>query len=341
MKPIVTLIIFFALFQVNPALGYQSKPGVLNAHGMVYHQAESQLYIFGGATESEVSNKLMTLSGSTLMELAVRNAPSGRTFPSMTYNAKDESIFLFGGSKVLFGKGPDQNNLLNDSWVFKNGKWDQLATTNSPGARAEAAISYDEERDCIVLFGGYKIEGEDYVKLGDTWEFYEGNWHLVSEGGPSPRNGSSTIYDPIKKRTILFGGSTVNRAYGAETGETWEWNGENWQRLDIRQPPNVFNANMVFDQGNQRVLRFGGYNGSARIDEMWTLEENQWQRIEGLTTTPAARNHSQLVVDSNGNLILFGGHNGAEVFGDLWLFRNNSWEQILNTAPRIRLKNGH
>ncbi len=336
------LILLTSLSICSQALGQTDITNmVLNAHSMTFHKAESTTYIFGGATDKAVTNRLLIFDGQKLSEIQTDSGPTGRTFGSMTYHEQDESIFLFGGSKVLFGKQTDAANLLNDTWIFKKGKWTELVTEHTPQPRAEAALAYDSGRNRLVLFGGYTIEGNDYVKLADTWEFYDNDWHLVATEGPSARNGAAISYVPDLKQTVLFGGSTENKSYGPGTGETWIWNGKQWNKPETDQPANIFNAAMAWQAAEQQLIRFGGWNGKGRTGETWAFKHHRWLQLE-TSQQPAARNHSQLVYDTkNQQLILFGGHNGKSVFGDLWVFKENQWEQLIYTAPKTRLQNGH
>lgn len=337
---VMILVLLFNICSLLPAQTDLTDL-VLNAHSMVYHQAEGKAYIFGGATEKEVTNQLLTVDGKKLSKVATADAPAGRTFCSMAYNEKEESILLFGGSKVLFGKKTDVANLLNDTWVLKEGKWTKLLTAHAPKPRAEAAISYDSQRNRMVLFGGYTIEGSAYVKLGDTWEFYDSDWHQVDTEGPSPRNGAALNYDPSLKTMVLFGGSTRDKQYGPATGETWTWNGQQWSKMEMDQPANSFNSAMAGQPSEKRLVRFGGWNGKARTDETWFFKNKTWTRLH-TGRQPVARNHSQMIYDpENQQLILFGGHNGELVFGDLWIFKENEWKQLIHTAPKKRIKNRH
>jgi len=206
---------------------------VRNAHSMVYHSLDSRLYLFGGANEQEVLSDLWILEGDHWQKMPTKIEPTSRTFASMIYDRAGDRILLFGGSRVLFGSEPSTQNMLNDTWEFKNGSWKKIATENSPIPRAEASMVYDEYRQRVVLFGGYTIQNNEYIKLGDTWEFYENNWHLASKEGPSARHGASMTYVHENNFSVLFGGSTVDKQYGESQGETWIWNGEKWNKLDI------------------------------------------------------------------------------------------------------------
>ncbi len=53
-----------------------------------------------------------------------------------------------------------------------------------PEPRHRAAVTYDSNRDSILVFGGMRV---DSTALGDTWEFRNGAWTPVATTGPSLR----------------------------------------------------------------------------------------------------------------------------------------------------------
>ncbi|MGB5820688.1 MAG: kelch repeat-containing protein [Saonia sp.] len=308
---------------------------------MVYHSRESQVYLFGGADEKEVLSDLWTLHKGQWKEVPAKNRPGPRTFASMTYDKQNNRIVLFGGSRVLFGLEPSSENLLGDTWQFKDGNWLNITTKNSPVPRAEAAMVYDKHRQKIVLFGGYTIQNGEYVKLGDTWEFYDNNWHLISRTGPSKRHGTAMAYDNESEFVVLFGGSTADKQYGQSKGETWIWQEEKWHKLKIEQPEGIFNASMIYDANQKQLIRFGGWNGNSRINETWSYKNTEWKQLR-TKTSPTPRNHSNMVYDeARKKAVLFGGHDGKNVLGDLWEFDNNEWTNILDAEPIKRVENGH
>lgn len=314
---------------------------VRNAHSMIYNSDESKVYLFGGANSKEVLSDLWYLDGVNWNMVILENSPLARTFASMVYDKNEKRIILFGGSKVLFGKETKIQNLLNDTWQFKNSKWTKLNTKNPPLPRAEASIVYDEHRKKIILFGGYTIQNGEYIKLGDTWEFYDNNWRLISDSGPSKRNGASMVYDTKNKYTVLFGGSTADKQYGKSKGETWIWKSKKWGKIKTEQPNGIFNTNMIYDKNKNQIFRFGGWNGDLRINETWSYINNKWSKLN-LKTKPLPRNHSNMVYDEKQKkIILFGGHDGENVFGDLWEFSNNEWKNIFEYTPIKRQSNSH
>lgn len=308
---------------------------------MAYKSKDSLVYLFGGANEEHVLNDLWVLDSKEWRKVQTLRAPGPRTFAAMVYDHGGDRLVLFGGSKVLFGKGADSLNLLNDTWEFKNNQWKKLETVSAPTRRAESVMVYDYASQTILLFGGYVISNGEYVKLGDTWEYQNNDWTQVATHGPSPRHGVSMTYHRGNQEVMLFGGSTEDRQYGEGTGETWTWNGEKWSKLATPQPPGVFNASVAYDLGKKALLRFGGYDGAGRIDETWSFREGQWIELK-TAKSPSPRNHSQMVYDeAQKRLVLFGGHDGKNVFGDTWVYQNENWELLSSSPPRERKKNGH
>lgn len=314
---------------------------VRNAHSMAYHSKDSLVYLFGGANQKEVLSDLWVLDNNNWREIKKNDGPQPRTFAPLIYDGDNDRLILFGGNKVLFGKVPNSQNLLNDTWQFKNNHWKKLITNNAPTPRAEAIMVYDKRRKTIILFGGYNIQNGEYLKLKDTWEFYDNDWHLISTKGPSERHGVSMAYDSRDKSVVLFGGSTIDKQYGESKGETWKWNGKEWNKLEIEQPIGMFNASMDYHEEQGELIRFGGWNGKSRVNQTWSFRNNEWDNLD-LDNVPTARNHSVMVYDEKKKrIILFGGHDGKKVFGDTWEYTNLKWKKISESKPIERINNGH
>jgi len=63
---------------------------------------------------------------------------------------------------------------------------------------------------------------------------------------------------------VLF--YTLLKEYGAQTWETWFLEKDGWRKLEIHQPANIFNSNMVYRRDSKRVFRFDCWNRKGRIN---------------------------------------------------------------------------
>jgi len=308
---------------------------------MVYDARDKCVLLFGGADEKQVYGDLWKLKKKRWERVETNEGPEPRTFASFVYDERERRVILFGGNKVLFGSESNSAKMLGDTWELKGKKWKKLVTKNGPEPRAEAAIAYDFRKRRIILFGGYKLENGKVKKLSDTWELKGKTWKKLNDSEISPRNGAALAFDAKLKRIVLFGGSTVNRDYGEQTGETWVLEKSRWRKLDINQPENVFNSNMVFHVKSKIMYRFGGWNGKGRIDETWVFKKKRWSKLE-IKNNPPARNHASMVYNPRSKrIILFGGHDGEKIFGDLWIFKRGKWYKEFEHTPIKRIANGH
>jgi len=304
---------------------------VRNAHAMAYDSDRAKVMLFGGADERRVLGDLWEWDGKVWRKMSA-SGPAPRTFPAMAYDRDRKRLVLFGGNRVLFGTENDKDTFLADMWEWEGARW-RMIKTATPAARAEACMVYDNARRRLVLFGGYSVVAGKRTRFGDTWEWDGRIWLQVSTSGPSPRNGATMTYDPIRRRVLLFGGN-------GPSGETWTWDGKSWREVKPAVTPGRFNSVMAYDEARQQVLRFGGWNGKTRIDDTWSFDGTVWQQLN--VAGPEARNHSALVYDAKRRrLVLFGGHDGERVFGDTWEWDGSKWLRVAFRAPRQRVDNGH
>ncbi len=84
-------------------------------------------------------------------------------------------------------------------------------------------------------------------------------------------------YDPVLKRIILFGGSTEEKSYGEGTGDTWVLDKNTWRKLKLAQPLNIFDSTLVYEESQNRFLRFGGWDGNGRINQTWVFSDSVWK----------------------------------------------------------------
>ncbi len=225
-----------------------------------------------------------------------------------------------------------------------NGSW--TLAGSAPFNRSGSAVAYDASADRVVLFGG--LEGLTFE--ADTWSYdpRTATWTNVTRiGAPSARVYASMAYDPAAGGIVLFGGEwwtwdpSGGIFWGGVYADTWVWNGvtTSWTRLQPAQsPPARAVASMAYDSRVDRILLFGGYNGSAYFSDTWSFDftNDTWVNLTG-TPAPAGRLGAGITYDAGADrTILFGGSNASARLGDTWSFDAGSrtWaHQYPATSP--------
>lgn len=93
------------------------------------------------------------------------NENTARAFHAAAYDSDRNILLIFGGYFSKLSSDPSYSfKFLDDTWVFENSKWKQLAIkTQIPAARSEHALVYDSLNKRMWLFGGtqglYKYNG--------------------------------------------------------------------------------------------------------------------------------------------------------------------------------------
>ncbi len=155
---------------------------------------------------------------------------------------------------------------------------------------------------------------------------------------PGPRIGHATAFDEERGRVVLFGGFGQD---GIPLGDTWEWNGRNWQRVSELGPAPRKWAVMAYDSEREWTVLFGGLEGFGRtgdsLGDTWAWDGKSWQQLA--SKGPSARDHHAMVYDrARDRLVLFGGWDGGaeSVVDDTWEWTEKAWVRVMVTAPPAR-----
>ncbi len=217
--------------------------------------------------------------------------------------------FLFGG---LSATQVAQRN----SYEFDGQSWLATSINTGPSARHSTRVVFDSSNSRVLLFGG-RTGG---TALGDLWKWEFGQWSPIVASGPSPRYEHAMAYDAARQRVVLFGGRVGDQYFG----DTWEFNvvTNTWSFLsDLNPaPPARCNASMVYDPVRQRVVMFGGFNGSTALNEVWEFDGANWH-LAASQTGPSVRYDAFAAYDPwLQRIVVFGGNAGSSYFNDTWLY---------------------
>jgi hypothetical protein len=201
--------------------------------------------------------------------------------------------------------------------------------------RSSAALAYDADRQRMVLFGG---ASHGVAPANDTWEWDGNAWQeMTPRNVPRPRWAHAMAYDADRKRIVLFSGSTQYGTY--EFGDTWEWDGNDWQKMTPTNSPGRLERHaMVYDPVQKKVVLFGGVDPDFISNETWEWDGTSWaQRMP--TLSPTARELHSIAYDATRQrIVLFGGRNdNGTRLNDTWEWDGNAWQEIFPpTSPSPR-----
>lgn len=215
--------------------------------------------------------------------------------------------------------------------------WTRLSFAAQPSARINPAMVYDCVRREVVTFGG-----KNASNFQDTWSWngYANTWQQRSPANrPSPRHIMAFAYDIQRDKTVIFGGWDDSSLLG----DTWEYNGSNWQLRSTTGPGGRCAPAMTYDSARGRVVLFGGQGTSSSFaNDTWEWDGTSWSRPSaGGGASPQARYYHAMTYDVlRSRTVMFGGQDGNNHFRDTWAWNGTSWTQLSSTGPAARANHG-
>jgi hypothetical protein len=160
-------------------------------------------------------------------------------------------------------------------------------------------------------------------------------------------------FSPTEGHNPITGGQVWSER---NLGDTWIFDGENWQELRHSRYPNYVHQASTTQLQSGQVVTFGGIiagpktivgvffpreqRGSPFVDDTWIFDGENWQELD-LETRPAHRQFGAMSShpDERG-VLLFGGHGGngnPHLLDDTWIFDGENWQELHpSTSPPPR-----
>jgi hypothetical protein len=278
--------------------------------------ADDQMWIFGGRAKKasgmgyDLFNDLwrFDLGQRTWTEVTVDPAPMPRYNSAFVYDSLRKKIWLFGGNTSSSALSP---NVVNELWSYdiEANTWLQTQINDSneaTKARLWHTGIYDEKRDRLVFFGG----ADDRAFESTAVYFYDLSFYYIAEDRwesvtpiyrPDGRFWAQMVYQRTYDQYVLFGGHDDQQL--GNRNDTWIFkpNEGIWEMMgdedvflneatDFCVIPTDFATNLkhlperrnahsfVWSDACQRGLIFGGKTDCGAINDVWTLEDQAWQR---------------------------------------------------------------
>lgn len=139
-----------------------TQPPGRSLSAMTFDSSKCRTVLFGGGTtEWNGLNDTWEYDGSTWRQQTLTQLPDPRWGHALVFDAALGKAVLFGG----FGADSPGGQQLGDMWLY-DGTWTQVFPDQAPEAREQHAMTYDEDHNRLVLFGGWNL---GYLLNGDTW----------------------------------------------------------------------------------------------------------------------------------------------------------------------------
>jgi hypothetical protein len=237
------------------------SPSARDEAVMTFDAADGYILLFGGHNNSGWLHDTWSFVGGQWTQVRIpagNPVPDGRGYASMTYDAADGYVVLFGGYNTSIA-----GDLLGDTWTYLAGVWTQLSPSPAPSPRLMAQMTYDSEDGYVLLFGGfdyYDSAARTYLGYPDTWMFSAGVWtNLTASLTASPpiKGNAGFVDDTYDGYPVLWGG-LVNST--SDSGlSTWVYTGGGWAKLSAVGNPSgdSYGMGIAFYPPENEIVMFG------------------------------------------------------------------------------------
>jgi len=350
-------------------------------HSAIYDAKRDRMIIFGGDNDSLVAQNdvwALTFAGAPTwarIDGGSTSYPLPRDGHTAIYDPAQDRMIICDGYET----GPQGAQPRTDVWAFSlaSETWSPMATAQPPGyAPSEPpclgpvptnsrprpvfvydAAVYDPVRNRMVLFGGYGYS--DAGGLGETWALSLAcqTWSELIPSGSPPigREGHSAIYDPVRRRMIVYGGYY---GYFLNSASSFSEDGI-WSDLfpPGEVPPARAGHTAIYDPGGDRMVVFGGEQpgpcescDSHIGNDTWALsltDPPTWSRLgpPAQVRAPTGRSfHTAIYDPRRGRMLTFGGQDGYSYYNEVWaltLGDSVAWSPVFTQGVPPSARIGH
>jgi hypothetical protein len=276
----------------------------------------------------------------TWSQLEQTGPPPVRISNSAVFDDSQNQMIVFGGYNGFTG------SYFNDVWSLSLGAsaWVQVSPTGTPpaGEWGHSAV-YDAVNSRMIVFGGSSPAANNNLFVLSNANGVNGRpaWTQLAPAGtlPAARYLHNGVYDATNNRMIVFGGT--NDESVTDFNDVWVLSNANglggtpqWSALSAigGPPPARDSASGVYDAGNNRLIVFGGYNGSTSsyFNDVWVLSNANglsgaptWTELAPVGSVPPARGGAGAIfVPTTDQMAIFGGFGacgaGSIFCSDVW-----------------------
>ncbi|HET6349030.1 MAG TPA: kelch repeat-containing protein [Candidatus Krumholzibacteria bacterium] len=312
--------------QLSPA---GTTPEARALHCSIYDPVRDRMLIYGGENwrlrdDALFDTHALDLASGTWEPVLV--PPTQRSHHSAIYDAPHDRMIVFGG----FGK----HHFVDDGALLPvltlgSERWSSLATTGGPGPAGGEAV-YDAVGNRMVV-----IDAAD----GRVWALSLSAtpaWSDITPAGVPPLDGPA-VYDPARDRVLVIS----DRAWALSLAGVPVW--AEIKPKDDSPLPRTGDA-IMYDPVRDRLLMFGGYDGTLRNDVMALSLTGapEWSTLTPAGASPAPRRSATTIYDPvRDRMVMYG---GWEDRADVWAFSlgaTPAWTMLMPDGPKPAGRSSH
>ena len=150
---------------------WPANPSPVSGSEIAYDHLRDRLLVFGGAVNHVPSALCITFDGTSWT--GGGSGPPARLFHKLAFDARRGEILLVGGD-AGFG-----SSIFTDTWVWSGGWVQRFPQTPPPAVTHGFSLTYDEDREVVVLYQGqslYEWDGVNWLRRTPpgfpTWRTY-------------------------------------------------------------------------------------------------------------------------------------------------------------------------
>lgn len=232
--------------------------------------------------------------GETLSTVQSYNASTGawQDRPRLPIPLHHATAATYRGEMVVIGGAVDNlAEASNKAFVFRGGKWEELA----PLAHARAAAAAAVVGDKLVVVGGQN----DRQLVAQT-EVFDGESWTQAADIPTPREHLAAVFDGTYVYTV--GGRFLSADENSAAFERFDPVSGNWDRLpDMPTPRGSYGAAYI----DGRVVAAGGEEPTRVLAtvEMYDVASDKWRTVAPINTPV----HGQVVAAVGSTVYCIGG----------------------------------
>ena len=243
------------------------RPEPRHEPSFVYDGRTNRALLFGGWNGGALNDRYFDDAWAAQLDspyvwrpVATGGGPKGRRAQATAWDAARRALFLFGGH--------DGKEVFGDSWELPADgtiAWRRIEA-EGPSPRSWASAVYDAAGDRMIVYGG-SIDG---LAQDEVWALTLSGtprWSRLEPAGDGPgsRLRHAAIYDPARRRMLVWGGYTSDDQVLTSKPGVWSLSLDDaptWTRLAAEgiEPPPATGPVLLYDARRDRMVAYGGSN---------------------------------------------------------------------------------